>query len=44
MIISRHIEKGGTVIIGLKNKELTFDIKKGKKGAIIEASELEEVK
>jgi len=51
MIISGHIVKGGTVIIGLKNKsassadrELTFDIKKGKRGAIIEMSELAEVK
>ncbi len=51
MIISRSITKGGSVIIGLKNgssssadKELTFEIKKGKKGSIIEEAELEAVR
>jgi ATP-dependent Clp protease ATP-binding subunit ClpB len=36
MIISQGLIKGGTVIIGMKNDELTFDVKKGKRGSIIE--------
>ncbi len=36
LIISQGILKGGTVTIDVKNKELTFDVKKGKKGMIIE--------
>jgi ATP-dependent Clp protease ATP-binding subunit ClpB len=35
-IISQGILKGGTVIIDLKNNNLTFEIKKGKKGMIVE--------
>ena len=30
--------KGGTVSVSVKNDELVFDVKKGRKGAIIEAS------
>ena len=40
LIISKSILKGGTVSVSLKNNELVFDIKKGRKGAIIEASVL----
>lgn len=40
-IISKSIMKGGQVIVSMKNGELYFEIKKGRKGAIIEASELE---
>ena len=36
LIISQGILKGGIVTIDVKNKELTFDVKKGKKGMIIE--------
>jgi len=36
LIISQEIVKGGIVSIGLKNNELTFDIKKGKRGSIVE--------
>ena len=36
LIISQGILKGGTVIIDVKNNELTFEVKKGKKGMIIE--------
>jgi ATP-dependent Clp protease ATP-binding subunit ClpB len=35
-IISQGILKGGTVIIDIKNNNLTFEIKKGKKGMILE--------
>ena len=35
LIISQGILKGGTVIIDMKNNELTFDIKKGRKGMIV---------
>ena len=35
LIISQGILKGGTVTMGLKNNEFTFDIKKGKKGSIV---------
>ena len=33
--------KGGLVSVSLKNNELDFDVKKGRRGAIIEASMLE---
>src|ERR1035437_7514476 len=32
-IISQGILKGGTVIVDVKNNEITFDVKKGKKGS-----------
>ncbi len=35
LIITQGIVKGGTVIVGVKNDELTFDVKKGKKGRLI---------
>lgn len=38
LIISKGILKGGTVSVSVKNNDLVFDIKKGRKGAIIEAS------
>jgi ATP-dependent Clp protease ATP-binding subunit ClpB len=44
LIISQEIVKGGIVSIGIKNKELTFDIKRGKKGSIIEKEIIEDVK
>ena len=44
LIISQEIVKGGTVSVGLKNNELTFDIKKGKKGSIIEKEVVEDLK
>ncbi|MFH0804056.1 MAG: AAA family ATPase [Candidatus Zambryskibacteria bacterium] len=40
LIISKSILKGGIVSVSVKNSELSFDIKKGRKGAIIEASML----
>jgi ATP-dependent Clp protease ATP-binding subunit ClpB len=36
MIISKGIERGGTVIIGEKAGTLTFEVKKGRKGMILE--------
>lgn len=36
LIISQEIVRGGIVSVGIKNKELTFDVKKGKRGSIIE--------
>ncbi len=36
LIISQGIMKGGIVGIGLKNNELTFEVKKGKRGMILE--------
>lgn len=41
LIISKSIMKGGTVFVSVKNGELAFDIKKGRKGAIIESSILD---
>jgi ATP-dependent Clp protease ATP-binding subunit ClpC len=34
MMISKGVLKGGTVTVGHKNGEFTFDIKKGKKGSL----------
>ncbi|MBU6370883.1 MAG: AAA family ATPase [Patescibacteria group bacterium] len=36
LVISQGIAKGGSVVIGVKGAELTFDVKKGRRGAIIE--------
>ncbi|MEK7642798.1 MAG: AAA family ATPase [Patescibacteria group bacterium] len=41
LIINKSIMKGGLVSVSLKNNELDFDVKKGRRGAIIEASMLE---
>ncbi len=38
LIISKGIMKGGLVSVSVKNGDLVFDVKKGRKGAIIEAS------
>jgi hypothetical protein len=27
--------KGGVIVVGVKNNELSFDVKKGKKGSLI---------
>ncbi len=35
-IISEGILKGGTVIVDVKNNDITFNVKKGKKGSIVE--------
>jgi ATP-dependent Clp protease ATP-binding subunit ClpC len=35
LMISRGVIKGGTITVGVKNGEFTFDVKKGKKGSII---------
>src|SRR3989338_5215028 len=40
-IISKGILKGGTVSVSVKNNDLVFDIKKGRRGAIIESSMLD---
>jgi ATP-dependent Clp protease ATP-binding subunit ClpB len=42
LIISQGILKGGTVTIDEKNNELTFDVKKGKKGSIVEKESFKE--
>ena len=36
LIISEGILKGGTVIIDIKNDEMSFSVKKGRKGMILE--------
>jgi ATP-dependent Clp protease ATP-binding subunit ClpC len=41
LIISKGILKGGTVSVSVKDNDLVFDIKKGRRGAIIEASMLD---
>lgn len=41
LIISQGILKGGTVIVDIKNKDLSFEIKKGKKGMILERQMVE---
>lgn len=38
LIISKGIVKGGSVSIDAKNGEFTFDVKKGRKGSLIEES------
>lgn len=38
LIISKGIVKGGSVSIDVKNGEFTFDVKKGRKGSLIEES------
>ncbi len=42
LIISKKIMKGGSVSVGIKSGELSFDFKKGRKGSIIEASLLDQ--
>lgn len=41
LIISKGIMKGGLIMISVKGSELVFDVKKGRRGAIIEASLLD---
>jgi ATP-dependent Clp protease ATP-binding subunit ClpC len=41
LIISKAIMKGGIVSVSVKSNELVFDIKKGRKGAILESSVLD---
>jgi len=41
LIISKGIMKGGIVSVSIKNNELVFDVKRGRRGAIIEASMLD---
>jgi len=36
LIISQGILKGGTVIVDIKNNDLSFEVRKGKKGMILE--------
>jgi len=36
LIISQNILKGGTVMVDIKNNDLSFEVKKGKKGMIIQ--------
>ncbi len=38
LIISKGIVKGGSVFVDVKNGEFTFDVKKGRKGSLIEGS------
>jgi ATP-dependent Clp protease ATP-binding subunit ClpB len=38
LIISKGLMKGGSVAVGLKGDEFTFDIKKGRKGSLISES------
>jgi ATP-dependent Clp protease ATP-binding subunit ClpA len=41
LIISKNIMKGGVVSVSVSDNELAFDVKKGKRGAIIESSILD---
>lgn len=34
LMISKGVMKGGTITVGVKNEEFTFDVKKGKKGSM----------
>ena len=34
-MISKNLMKGGTISIGMKGKEFTFEVKKGKEAEII---------
>lgn len=34
LMISKKVLKGGTISVGLKNEEFTFDVKKGRKGSL----------
>jgi ATP-dependent Clp protease ATP-binding subunit ClpB len=36
LMISRGVLRGGTIAVGMKNGEFTFDVKKGKKGALLD--------
>ncbi|HEY4499215.1 MAG TPA: AAA family ATPase [Candidatus Paceibacterota bacterium] len=36
LMISKGIVRGGSIVVSLKNSELSFEVKKGRKGAIIE--------
>ena len=38
LIISKGIVRGGTVTVDVKNNEFVFDVKKGKRGSLIEES------
>lgn len=40
LIISKGIVRGGIVVVDAKNNEFTFDVKKGRKGSLIEESML----
>jgi hypothetical protein len=35
LILSQGILKGGSVLVGLKNDEFTFDVKKGKGESVL---------
>lgn len=41
MIISKQLLKGGSISVCMKNGEISFEIKKGKRGSIIEANHLD---
>lgn len=43
LIISKSILKGGVVYISVKGGDLSFEVKKGRRGAIIEASILDSI-
>jgi len=38
LILSRGLMKGGSVLVSIKNGEITFDVKKGRKGKLVESS------
>jgi ATP-dependent Clp protease ATP-binding subunit ClpC len=42
LIISKGLMKGGVVTVSVKNNDLVFDIKKGRKGSLIDASLLDQ--
>jgi ATP-dependent Clp protease ATP-binding subunit ClpB len=44
LMISKGVSKGGTIAVGHKNNEFTFEVKKGKKGALWVESMLEKKK
>jgi ATP-dependent Clp protease ATP-binding subunit ClpC len=44
MMLSREVGKGGTVSVGVKGGELTFDVKKGRRGSLWTANIIDEPK
>jgi ATP-dependent Clp protease ATP-binding subunit ClpC len=43
LIISKGIMKGGEVTVGLKGAELTFEVKKGRGGTLIDREILDQI-
>ena len=44
IMLSKQVSKGGTVSVGIKGEELSFEVKKGRKGSLWAASMIDESK